>query len=34
MIYNIINTTIAQVARLRSNAGSAGLPWYSVPIHR
>jgi len=35
MIYNSINITIALVARLRSNAGSAaGLPCRSVPIHR
>jgi hypothetical protein len=33
MLYNDI--TIALVARLRSNAGSAvGLPCRSVPIHR
>lgn len=35
MIYNSINITIAFMARLRSNAGSAvGLPCRSVPIHR
>jgi hypothetical protein len=33
MTYNSINTSIAHVARLRSNAGSAGLPWRSAPIH-
>jgi hypothetical protein len=34
MNYNSINTSIAHMARPRSDVGSAGLPSRSVPIHR
>lgn len=31
---NCISVTINYLARLRFVAGSAGLPWHSVPIYR